>query len=667
DLRHRDRSVAVVPPRRDGSRAPPRPGAPGFAPSDREDDLAELLAGLEPPVGVGDLREREHAVDDRPRLPGLDQLAHGAEVLRHPHRRAEHRQLLPPDAVQRRRRVRPGRRAAHDHAPFGPRGVERALRGRLADVVDDDVRPAAGRLLHRRDDVVASVVDGDVRPCGAGQLELLVARRRHDHVCPERLGEHQRRGRDAAADAPDEHPLARLETRARREHPVGGLEDERERRRLLEAQSVGDRMHQIARHPDQLRVRAVSRLADDVHAAVVHDARVDDDALVGARDHAGAVGAQDARLRHGGQPLADPDVEVVERGRAQLDEHVAVARLGVGHVLVAQHLRPAVLVDPNSLHGHNPCMPAGALSAAVDGLAFDAVGVARAEAYADAERHILDRRERGLFASMKFTMAIPEVSCHPERLLPGARSVVSAARCYYRPEAPLEPGEGRLARYTWADEYAALRDDLDRLGRRLGGSYRVLVDANQHVDREGAARGGVGFYGKNTMLITRRHGSFVVLGTLVTDVELEPTAPLDADCGACRLCVDACPTGALDEPGTLDATRCLSYWTQAPGAIPESYRPARDGHVDLVAWLEADGRALVAEHDRLYVPRNDARLLRRNALVALGNVGGAEHLGVLDAQAAGGDELLAAHAAWAAGRIRARHRAATSGRDRSGG
>ena len=181
----------------------------------------------------------------------------------------------------------------------------------------------------------------------------------------------------------------------------------------------------------------------------------------------------------------------------------------------------------------------------------------------------------------------------------------------------------------------------------------MLVDANQHVDREAAARSGVGFYGKNTMLITRRHGSWVVLGTLVTDVELEPTPPLDTDCGDCRLCIDACPTGALDEAGTLDATQCLSYWTQAPRAIPEPYRAAlgaqvygcdicqdvcpwnrgvekrrddrspttRRGTSTCVRWLEDDGDALVADYDRLFVPRNDPRWLRRNALVALGNAG----------------------------------------------
>jgi epoxyqueuosine reductase len=319
-----------------------------------------------------------------------------------------------------------------------------------------------------------------------------------------------------------------------------------------------------------------------------------------------------------------------------------------------------------------------------DELGLDAVGVTRAEAYTETERHIRERRARGLFADMRFTMARPEESCHPESLLPGARSVVSAALCYWRPEAPLEAGEGRLPRYTWDDAYAALREKLDAIGRRLGGEFRVLVDANQHVDREAAARSGVGFYGKNTMLITRRHGSWVVLGTLVTDRELAPTPPLDADCGSCTLCIEACPTHALDEPGTLDATRCLSYWTQAPAAIPEDYRaelgaqvygcdicqdvcpwnrgvekrragePAGDGHVDLVAWLEADGRAVVDEYDRLYVPRNEPRWLRRNAAVALGNVGTAEHAPALERAASGDDDLVAEHARWALARIASR-------------
>jgi epoxyqueuosine reductase len=314
-------------------------------------------------------------------------------------------------------------------------------------------------------------------------------------------------------------------------------------------------------------------------------------------------------------------------------------------------------------------------------LGLDAVGVARAEAYTETERHIRERRARGLFADMRFTMARPEESCHPEALLPGARSVVSAALCYWQPERPLEPGVGRLPRYTWHDTYALLRERLDEIGRRLGGEYRVLVDANQHVDREAAARSGVGFYGKNTMLITRRHGSWVVLGTLVSDQELDPTPALAADCGSCTLCIEACPTGALDEPGTLDATRCLSYWTQAPAAIPEDYRaelgaqvygcdicqdvcpwnrgvekrraaePVGDAHVDLVAWLEGDGRALVASYDRLYVPRNDPRWLQRNAAVALGNVGTSEHVAPLECAAAGDDEMVAEHARWALERI----------------
>jgi epoxyqueuosine reductase len=333
-------------------------------------------------------------------------------------------------------------------------------------------------------------------------------------------------------------------------------------------------------------------------------------------------------------------------------------------------------------------MTAAELEQVAQEIGLDVVGSAPASAYADTERHIRDRKARGLFADMRFTMAQPEVSCHPETLLPGARTVVSAAHCYFAPEPPLQPGEGRLARYTWYDGYGLLRERLDELGTRLGGDYRVLVDANQHVDREAAARSGVGFYGKNTMLITRRHGSWVVLGTLVTTAEIEATPPLELDCGSCTLCIEACPTGALDEPGIVDSTKCLSYWTQAPGPIPETYRDelgsqvygcdicqdvcpwnrgvekrrAGDGppdgaepHVRLVDWLNGDGEALTRRFDRLYVPRNDAQYLRRNALVALGNTGGPEDLALAEPFLDDEDELLREQGQWTVTRIQERH------------
>jgi epoxyqueuosine reductase len=313
------------------------------------------------------------------------------------------------------------------------------------------------------------------------------------------------------------------------------------------------------------------------------------------------------------------------------------------------------------------------------------VGAAPAEPYDETERHIRERRARGLFARMRFTMAQPEVSCHPESLLPGARSVVSAALSYYAPGPEAEPGQGRLPRYTWSDRYAELRAKLERLGERMGGEYRVLVDENQHVDREGASRAGVGFYGKNTLLITRRHGSWVVLGTVVTTAKIERSGPLDLDCGSCTRCIDACPTGALDDPGVLDSTRCLSYWSQAPGAVPAEYREEMGSYVygcdicqdvcpwnrgtekrsagagvpegaepvvSLVDWLEAADDDLKARYERLYFPRNDPRYLRRNALIAAGNSGDAALVPAVERWSESGDDLLREHAEWALERLR---------------
>jgi epoxyqueuosine reductase len=293
-----------------------------------------------------------------------------------------------------------------------------------------------------------------------------------------------------------------------------------------------------------------------------------------------------------------------------------------------------------------------------------ACGVCRAEPYSGTERAIGERSALGYFADMRFTMRRPDISCHPERALRNARSVVVAAQSYARPEPekPEDEPRGRLPRYARRDEYTELRDRLRGLGEWLGeqspGSrFVVHVDSNGHVDREAAARAGIAVYGKNTLAITRRHGSWVVLGVLISDVELEPThehpdQPAWDACGECRACIDACPTDAIVDAGVLDARACLSYLSQsradelphagafedrvygcdicqdvcpwnrgaerrAAGLEPDE---VDDAFPRLADWLEADPAELAARYRRLYVPDNDGRHLQRNARVALANV-----------------------------------------------
>jgi epoxyqueuosine reductase len=292
-----------------------------------------------------------------------------------------------------------------------------------------------------------------------------------------------------------------------------------------------------------------------------------------------------------------------------------------------------------------------------------ACGVCRAEPYTATERAIAERAAQGYFADMRFTMRRPDISCHPERALRNARSVVACAQSYARPEPdkPADEPRGRLPRYTRRDEYAELRDRLRSLGEWLqeqapGSRFVVHVDSNGHVDREAAARAGIAVYGKNTLSITRRHGSWVVLGVLITDVELAPTHPdpeqpaWDA-CGECRACIDACPTDAIVDAGVLDARACLSYLSQsrldelphahafgdrvygcdicqdvcpwnrgaerrAAGFAPD---PADAAFPRLADWLDAEPEELAERYRRLYVPDNDGRYLQRNARIALAN------------------------------------------------
>ncbi len=264
------------------------------------------------------------------------------------------------------------RGAADDDPAATCRRGEGALPGRLSDRLDDDIRAgAAGRVANRLDDVVLGVAHGEVRPELECALELLPARRRHDRPCSERTRELERGQRHAAADPPDEHPLALAERGFRDEHSIRGLEHERERGALLERQRLRERVELGRGNRLQLALRAVRVLADHGDPTVVDDPGVDHDpvadvqprhAFAERRDHPGAVRAEDPRLRNRREALPNPDVEMVEAGGPELDQRLARPRLGIGDVLVAEDVRPSVLVDANGFHGQNPRMTAAELS-----------------------------------------------------------------------------------------------------------------------------------------------------------------------------------------------------------------------------------------------------------------------------------------------------------------
>ena len=214
--------------------------------------------------------------------------------------------------------------------------------------------------------------------------------------------------------------------------------------------------------------------------------------------------------------------------------------------------------------------------------------------------------------------------------------------------------------------------------RSAGYQAEVLVDDNRLVDRAAAVRAGIAWWGKSTMVLTPKYGPWTLLGSVATDADLPLSSPMVRDCGSCVACIPACPTGALDREGRLDANRCISYWAQMPGDIPLPMRrawgdrlygcdacldvcPPGDrwarlasagaGRVDLLQLLAQADDELRTAYAHFYIPRNDPVYLRRNALVALGHCGGPDATPVVATYLRNRRPLLRAHAAWSLGQI----------------
>ena len=223
-------------------------------------------------------------------------------------------------------------------------------------------------------------------------------------------------------------------------------------------------------------------------------------------------------------------------------------------------------------------------------LGFDSVRITTGEAFPEAERVIKERIERGLMDGLPwFTSERADVSCHPDALLPEAQSIISLAMCYLTeqpPDVDTQNGpRGRISRYAWGDDYhdiikpklqafaTWLREyTRDELGSEA--ETRLFVDTGRMVDRAVAQRSGLGWYGKNTNILTKERGSWVFLAEIVTNLPLVADEPLKANCGNCERCLHACPTGAFTSPYELDMTRCISFLTiELRGSIPLKLRP----------------------------------------------------------------------------------------------
>jgi epoxyqueuosine reductase len=224
---------------------------------------------------------------------------------------------------------------------------------------------------------------------------------------------------------------------------------------------------------------------------------------------------------------------------------------------------------------------ATAVKAAARALGFDACGVTDLASGPAAAVALDAWLSSGRHGTMRYMERQAPIRRHPARAWAEGRSAVVVLHSHFQGADQPEPGRGRIARYALGDDYhAVIRAKLSALGEDLlaaagTGGYRVYVDAGPLPERELARRAGLGWFGKNTMLIHERLGSFVFVGVLLTDLEIALDLPFESDrCGTCRRCLDACPTAAFPGPRILDARRCVSYLTiESRGPVPPDLRP----------------------------------------------------------------------------------------------
>lgn len=301
--------------------------------------------------------------------------------------------------------------------------------------------------------------------------------------------------------------------------------------------------------------------------------------------------------------------------------------------------------------------------------------------------------EQGYDADMKWMSGRSAAYAHPDGVLPGTRSLIVVAMNYHNSET-IDAAAPRFARYAWGEQdyHSLIRRQLKQLTGWLNDKFpehrtRAVVDTAPLLERDFGRQAGIGWFGKNTMLISREIGSWFFLGAILTTQEFPPDPPFETDhCGSCTRCLDACPTDAFPESGVLDSNRCISYLTieRRTQTIPDELRSLVDNWVfgcdvcqDVCPWnrfapdearaefqrraeLESIGfRELLTmdavEFDRIFrgtpLYRTGRDVLVRNTCLAAASTGRRDCLELLRQLSSDDSELVSAAAAWAVAQL----------------
>ena len=330
---------------------------------------------------------------------------------------------------------------------------------------------------------------------------------------------------------------------------------------------------------------------------------------------------------------------------------------------------------------------------------FDVVGIASADVFRERGETAKERVTEGLMDGLPwFTEERVERGMDPATMLSGARSIISLALSHHYGDAA-EPADtqprGRIAKYAWGEDYhrvfaRKVRAFIETLPEVTGDrdiGTRWYTDTGPMLDRAVAERAGVGWFGKNTNILTSQ-GSWMLLAQVITTLDLPPDEPLKKTCGACNICVEACPTGAIVAPYVLDNTKCISYLTiENRGPIPRELRPligdwifgcdicqdvcpvnrkaqvgaayaelTRDAEnrarPELVELLSLDDDGFRERFRQSAVLRAKPEGMRRNVCVALGNIADPTTVDPLTrVLREDASPIVRGHAAWALGRI----------------